>query len=187
MGVLPSSVRGLALDTSQRCSTFQKRVALIFTSWRKGRKLSVTKKRVLEAVRKLRSASNTVYQWAHSLPYDEFITDLMVLCDYIEDKHVADEQLEADFKLFWACYPRKVAPDAARKALKKRLKEGGRELMTQIMLALERQAKEWANQKQERKFIPYAATWLNQGRFLDVLETAPKGRARSKDADDFLL
>jgi hypothetical protein len=85
--------------------------------------------------------------------------------------------LLADFELFWNAYPRKVAKPAAVKAF---IKHKDKPDIRVILDALERQKKsdQWA----EEKFIPHAATWINQERWNDE-ESKPKKNIRSFEDD----
>lgn len=69
------------------------------------------------------------------------------------------------FDQFWAMYPRKVGKEKARRAFEK-IQPSETEL--QKMLAeLERQRKVYHWGKENWKFIPHPATWLNQRRWED--------------------
>ena len=72
-----------------------------------------------------------------------------------------------NFDEFWAAYPRRAGRDDAKSALAKALR---RVTMADIMLALYRQV--WPD---DPRYIPYPATWLNQGRWADdPLAAAPE-------------
>jgi hypothetical protein len=75
------------------------------------------------------------------------------------------------FERFYAAYPRKVAKREAIKAWDKLAPDDG--LIERILDSLERQKASWAAEKQERKFIPYPASWLNGRRWEDELENKP--------------
>jgi hypothetical protein len=75
------------------------------------------------------------------------------------------------FERFYAAYPRKVAKREAIKAWDKVAPDDG--LVERILDALERQKASWAAEKQERKFIPYPASWLNGQRWEDEVENKP--------------
>ena len=72
---------------------------------------------------------------------------------------------DTDFEEFWKAYPKKVGKPAALKAWKK-LKP--RPDLGVVLTAIEsqKQSEQW----QEKRFIPHASTWLNQGRWTDELE-----------------
>jgi hypothetical protein len=78
----------------------------------------------------------------------------------------------SDFDLFWQAYPKKVGKEAARKAFS-RVKAPLESLLT----AIERQkcGNQWT--KENGRFIPNPATWLNQGRWEDEVAQTPLGRA----------
>jgi hypothetical protein len=65
-----------------------------------------------------------------------------------------------DFELFWKTYPRRVAKKAAEKAFRKVERDG--EVTLDGLLAAVRRIK-----AREAQFIPYPATWLNAGQYLD--------------------
>ena len=69
------------------------------------------------------------------------------------------------FEEFWKTYPRKVGKAAAEKAW---IKAKGVELAT-ILKAIERARSTEQWQKDGGQFIPYPATWLNEGRWDDEL------------------
>lgn len=71
--------------------------------------------------------------------------------------------LRERFAAFWAAYPRKVGKDAAWRAWQKR--RPNQELAEGILRALEAQAGYLA--RENGKYIPNPATWLNQGRWQD--------------------
>lgn len=73
------------------------------------------------------------------------------------------------FDLFWEAYPKKVGKEAARAAFR-RVKGVSMETM---LAALDRQrlTEQW--QRENGRFIPHPATWLNQGRWADELPEAP--------------
>ena len=78
-----------------------------------------------------------------------------------------DRAMEPRFEKFWEAYPRKVGKPAAQRAWNKVWKSiplGG---FRKILDGLERwkQTEQW--QKEEGKFIPYPATFLNQRRWED--------------------
>ena len=71
---------------------------------------------------------------------------------------------EAAFEHFWACYPKKVGKEAARKAFN-RVKIP----VERLIEALETQKKSTQWKTESGRFIPNPATWLNQGRWDDEL------------------
>lgn len=73
---------------------------------------------------------------------------------------------EKQFNEFWAVYPRRVGKGAAQKRFIKAL---GRDRFKNIMDGLAVMVE--AYKSIEKRFIPHAATWLHQDRWLDELET----------------
>ncbi len=76
--------------------------------------------------------------------------------------------MSAQFDAWYVLYPRKVARKAAEKAWSRVATSP--EVIEQIMAGLKAQLP--AMLAQERKFVPYPATWLNQKRFDDEIDTA---------------
>lgn len=78
----------------------------------------------------------------------------------------------AKFKEFWTKYPRKVAKGDAFRAFKKLIynKQDVDWFMRIVMASLERWAKAPQWTKDNGKFIPYPATWLNRGSWEDSKE-----------------
>jgi hypothetical protein len=70
------------------------------------------------------------------------------------------------FDRFWESYPRKVGKLAAQKAYEKARRQASAE---QLMAGLELYREHLPDDVQ---YIPHAATWLNQGRWLDEYEDA---------------
>ena len=78
------------------------------------------------------------------------------------------------FERFWSAYPKKKSKDAALKAFKKRKPD--EQLFAAIMDGLERAktSEQWT--RENGKYIPYPATWLNAGAWMDEeteIESAP--------------
>jgi len=72
------------------------------------------------------------------------------------------------FAEFWSAYPRKVAKRVAEKAFARLSKNE----QAAAIAALPAHCKAW--ESTEMQYIPHPATWINQGRWEDVLEsTAP--------------
>ncbi len=92
--------------------------------------------------------------------------------DEDEDKGAGESaQGAGDFDRFWAAYPRKVARAAAAKAFE-RIKPDASTLAW-MLGAIEAQSKRGGplEDREGGKFIPHAATWLNQRRW----EETPRG------------
>lgn len=69
-----------------------------------------------------------------------------------------------DFDTFWAAYPNKVGPKAARKAWD-RAKD--KPVIAEVLNALDRAKKSQKWTKDHGEFIPNPTTWINQGRWAD--------------------
>jgi DNA replication protein DnaD len=86
-----------------------------------------------------------------------------------------------DFDRFWKEYPKKMGKGKAEEALNKI--RPSQKLMDEIMEAIERQKKSDQWTKEEGKYIPNPATWLNQKRWGDELETCSE-QLEKLDWDD---
>ena len=72
------------------------------------------------------------------------------------------------FESFWKAYPRKIGKEAARKAFAK-VKKSEWNLLVPAVEAQKR-SQQWT--KENGRYIPNPATWLNQGRWQDELTPA---------------
>jgi len=82
----------------------------------------------------------------------------------------APKGADVRFEEFWKAYPKKIGKDAARRAFEKRKITA--ELMTLVMQSVRKQCQSDAWKKDDGQFIPHPATWLNQGRWQDEIDTA---------------
>ena len=89
-----------------------------------------------------------------------------------QHKEKAKPPYQALFDVFWSKYPKKVGKDAALKAFQKRKPD--QHLLVQMLNALGEQIRSEAWTKDGGQFIPNPATWLNQGRWQDEVQSAPK-------------
>ena len=74
------------------------------------------------------------------------------------------------FETFWQHYPRKIAKRAAQKAFDRLSKQE----QSDAIEAIEQHVTYWKLKGTEMDFIPHASTWINQGRFEDILDMTPK-------------
>jgi len=81
------------------------------------------------------------------------------------------------FDVFWKAYPRKKAKKAAEKAFRKVEREG--EITLEGLLAAVRRINVSAPE-----FIPYPASWLNAGEYLDDIAAAPGQRTPEAIEED---
>lgn len=72
------------------------------------------------------------------------------------------------FDSFWNAYPKKVGKKAACQAYRKAKGKPPVDRLIQIILR-QKQSDSWT--KEDGQYIPNPSTWLNQGRWDDVLET----------------
>jgi hypothetical protein len=96
----------------------------------------------------------------------EIAQESLLLTDSVSKKEKKDILRKWDFDLFWKAYPRKKAKKAAEKAFRKVEREG--EITLEGLLAAIRRINASAPE-----FIPYPASWLNAGEYLDELPVKP--------------
>lgn len=77
-----------------------------------------------------------------------------------------------EFATWYRLYPRKKSKIAAEKAYEKARKRVGHD---RLMAATLRAIEVWHREQRAIEFIPYPATWLNEGGFLDDEQPAAKG------------
>jgi hypothetical protein len=82
-----------------------------------------------------------------------------------------------DFAAFWAAYPRRVGKDAARKAFDRRRADVTLEAVL-AALVLQKCSQQW--QRDGGRYVPHPATWLNQGRWQDEVDTSGNGLAHDE-------
>lgn len=75
--------------------------------------------------------------------------------------------LESVFDAFWSVYPKKTGKEAARKAFKK-IPKSAHPLLVPAVEA-QKKSRQWM--EENGRFIPNPATWLNQGRWEDEVQT----------------
>ncbi len=100
--------------------------------------------------------------------------------DKDKDKDENNARANDAFDRFWAAYPRKVGKYDAKRSF---LKLKGVKTET-LIAAIERQKQSLQWQKDNGQYIPNPATWLNQGRWEDVLQTADKGTCQQQTTVD---
>ena len=74
------------------------------------------------------------------------------------------------FDQFWKHYPRKIAKRAAQKMFERLTKQE----QSDAVEAIEQHVAYWKLKGTEIDFICHATTWLNQGRWEDILDMTPK-------------
>jgi hypothetical protein len=82
--------------------------------------------------------------------------------EQIQNRTEQKNTYSEDFAIFWSEYPTKVGKDAAYASWKKK-----KPRLDDVMFALswQKQSKNWT--KEDGKYIPMPATYLNQGRWKD--------------------
>lgn len=83
------------------------------------------------------------------------------------DKSFSEDNKQ--FNQFWLAYPKKVSKVDAKKAFK-RIKPSDA-LLNKMITALEQQSKTEQWLKERKRYVPNPATWLNQERWEDEIET----------------
>ena len=78
-----------------------------------------------------------------------------------------DKPADLLFDEFWKSYPKKQGKDAAKTSFVKR--KVGKELLQQMLSAIDQQKSTDQWKKDGGQFIPAPATWLNQGRWQDEI------------------
>ena len=101
-----------------------------------------------------------------------------------ESESESKSELESDtnacaraFDAFWSAYPKKVGKEAARRAFAKVKAPAG-----VLITAVEQQKGSAQWKKENGRFIPNPATWLNQGRWEDEI---PGAAPRVYKGEDF--
>ena len=84
-----------------------------------------------------------------------------------KDKDKDKDNIASPFESFWAAYPRKVGKQAAKKAFSK-VSVPVKTLIDAVNS--QKNSEQW--RKDNGRYIPNPATWLNQGRWDDVLAEA---------------
>jgi len=74
------------------------------------------------------------------------------------------------FEQFWQHYTRIIAKRAAQKAFDRLTKDE----QTHAIEAIEEHVAYWKLKGTEMDYVPHASTWLNQGRWEDILDMTPK-------------
>jgi len=87
----------------------------------------------------------------------------------VKKKNTKKKKAEDNFLLFWKKYPKKVGKQAALR--KFQTLNPNAELLEQILTAIDQQkaSSQWTSEG--GKFIPHPATWLNQGRWEDEVDS----------------
>lgn len=85
------------------------------------------------------------------------------------------------FDVFWDAYPRKVGKGDALESWRKLNPTA--DTIAAIMQAVQAQKESLAWRKENGRYIPNPATWLNQKRWGDQLDSAPAGEYAGDNAD----
>jgi hypothetical protein len=76
------------------------------------------------------------------------------------------------FKLWYAAYLKKKSPKDAERAFEK-VRKAGEITFDQLMAATKRDADRVVRERIDPRFIPYPASWLNGGSYLDEEDSSP--------------
>lgn len=87
------------------------------------------------------------------------------------------DSVNYDFEMFWQEYPKKVGKKDAKKSFDKARKSTDTETMIRAVMA-QKQSGQWL--RDNGRYIPNPATWLNQGRWDDEIQ--PIDRPKLKTA-----
>ena len=87
---------------------------------------------------------------------------------------------ESAFKTFWLMFPRKVGKFAAEKSFEKALKLATSQEIFDGVIRYSRTC------GTDPKFIAHPATWLNQGRWLDITDGSGIKVAKNQSSRDFM-
>ncbi len=87
----------------------------------------------------------------------------------ITQEVIIEETLESRFERFWKAYPKKKAKDKAEAWFKR--KKPTIELVDIMIEAINKFKKTEDWKKEDGKYIPYPATWLNGGRWKDEIDS----------------
>jgi uncharacterized protein YdaU (DUF1376 family) len=90
-----------------------------------------------------------------------------------QNQNYKEPKTNVSFDAFWSAYPRHVAKVQAQKAWNKISPDDG--LLHKILTSIEKYKTTDQWKKDNGKFIPHAATWLNQRRWEDEITPIRKG------------
>jgi hypothetical protein len=131
-------------------------------------------------------SKNEAHQLNNELTSEELIDEVLIKGEVTnEDKCKGSQNSSAtdhDFETWWLEYPKKVGKLDAQKSWDRQARDKKLLPMDNMMAVLKRQIKSDAWTKDNKSFIPNPATYLNQGRWLDV-PLPGKQDFRSKDYD----
>ena len=88
-----------------------------------------------------------------------------------------------DFEMFWNEYPKKVGKKDAKKSFEKAKKSTDTETMIRAVIA-QKQSGQWL--RDNGRYIPNPATWLNQGRWDDEIQPADKPKLKTAPSEQHI-
>ena len=90
------------------------------------------------------------------------------------------EPVNNDFEIFWNEYPKKVGKKDAKKSFDKALKSTKAETMIRAVIA-QKESGQWL--RDNGRYIPNPATWLNQGRWDDAIQPVEKPKIKTAPSE----
>lgn len=148
---------------------------LLLPSWEKYQNLETLEK-IREQTRQRVAAYREKQK--QKLPCNVTGNVTVTLRNATEEERDIDNNICSSFDAFWANYPRKVAKQAALKAYTKLAPN--EDLFNTMLTALARQieSEEW--QRDNGRYIPYPATWLNGRRWEDEADEEQPSQKKHK-------
>lgn len=113
--------------------------------------------------------------YAYPMHTSVTVTVSNTVTDTVSDT-VSDTEVETSFDKFWKAYPKKVGKKEAKKAFDRAKKTTDVDTMIQAVIA-QKGSSQWA--RDNGRYIPNPATWLNQGRWDDELQAEVKPKLKN--------
>jgi len=98
-------------------------------------------------------------------PINDYMINDIYIPPIVPLKEEKANELDTEFETFWKEYPKRKGKDAAKKAFEKVRGQGVELEVLLSAVRLQKDSDQWV--KDGGQFIPYPATWLNQGRWQD--------------------
>ena len=115
---------------------------------------------------RMKTSENICTQMQADVPVIQSNTKSNTVSESVSETDTRTARQDAGFERFWTAYPKKVGKQAALSAYKK-----VKVPVDTLISAVEAQKRSAQWTKENGRYIPNPATWLNQGRWEDVLET----------------
>lgn len=196
-GELPGDFEQLIAGIASKCRTNRTRVRLVFDYARTSTWLELNSSRVgvqresskstlnveRESSSGLRVAKYAKYHRTWELKGDREVSSPNLSEPNLTKPNLSKKKTKKilaraeGFDLFWKAYPRKIGHGKAKESWDKI--RPSKELTEKILRAIETAKKSHQWTKERGQFIPYPATWLNQGRYDDEPESKSQGPIKS--------